>query len=200
MPLTVGLRSNPHSCPKIFGDPYKIVSLTLCLLLLFVATAAASLLLQSKISEHSQEWWMAKRRDCRVTSASAPGQISKTYRCGSTSLATTGSRSAASHRRAPTRVRLRCLDGRITGRPDQQAPLGLWNALPGIEQRKKIGDRDMLIDRIWGLTAQRWTESRAPRVGSGTERSGSFRERSRRSSGLPSPEPRRSAVASTALP
>lgn len=74
----------------------KIVSLTLCLLLLFVATAAASLLLQSKISEHSQEWWMAKRRDCRVTSASAPGQISKTHRCGSTSLATTGSRSAAS--------------------------------------------------------------------------------------------------------
>jgi hypothetical protein len=25
--------------------------------------------------------------------------------------------------------------------------LALWNALPGVEQRKKVGDRDALIDR-----------------------------------------------------
>src|SRR5205823_8209166 len=27
--------------------------------------------------------------------------------------------------------------------------LALWNALPGIEKRKKIGDRAALIDRLW---------------------------------------------------
>jgi hypothetical protein len=34
----------------------KIVALTLCLLLLFAMTAAASVLLQSKISEQSPAW------------------------------------------------------------------------------------------------------------------------------------------------
>jgi uncharacterized protein DUF3489 len=35
------------------------------------------------------------------------------------------------------------------------APLGgkrllaLWNALPGVEKRKKVGDRDALIDQLW---------------------------------------------------
>src|SRR5256714_1197393 len=35
------------------------------------------------------------------------------------------------------------------------APLGgkrllaLWNALPGVERRKKVGDRDVLIDQLW---------------------------------------------------
>jgi hypothetical protein len=27
--------------------------------------------------------------------------------------------------------------------------LALWNALPGVEKRKKVGDRDALIDRLW---------------------------------------------------
>jgi hypothetical protein len=27
--------------------------------------------------------------------------------------------------------------------------LALWNALPGVEKRKKIGDRDALIDQLW---------------------------------------------------
>jgi len=28
-------------------------------------------------------------------------------------------------------------------------PLALWNALPGVEKRKKVGDRDALIDQLW---------------------------------------------------
>ena len=27
--------------------------------------------------------------------------------------------------------------------------LALWNALPGIEKRKRVGDRDALIDQLW---------------------------------------------------
>ena len=27
--------------------------------------------------------------------------------------------------------------------------LMLWNALPGVEKRKKVGDRDALIDQLW---------------------------------------------------
>ena len=27
--------------------------------------------------------------------------------------------------------------------------LALWNALPGVEKRKKVGDRGALIDRLW---------------------------------------------------
>jgi hypothetical protein len=27
--------------------------------------------------------------------------------------------------------------------------LVLWNALPGVEKRRKIGDRDALIDELW---------------------------------------------------
>jgi hypothetical protein len=27
--------------------------------------------------------------------------------------------------------------------------LPLWNALPGVEKRKKVGDRDALIDQLW---------------------------------------------------
>jgi hypothetical protein len=26
--------------------------------------------------------------------------------------------------------------------------LALWNALPGVEKRKKVGDRDVLIDQL----------------------------------------------------
>ena len=27
--------------------------------------------------------------------------------------------------------------------------LALWNAVPGVEKRKKVGDRDALIDQLW---------------------------------------------------
>ena len=27
--------------------------------------------------------------------------------------------------------------------------LALWNALPGVEKRKKVGDRDALVDQLW---------------------------------------------------
>src|ERR1700759_3455281 len=27
--------------------------------------------------------------------------------------------------------------------------VALWNALPGVEKRKKVGDRDALIDQLW---------------------------------------------------
>jgi uncharacterized protein DUF3489 len=27
--------------------------------------------------------------------------------------------------------------------------LAMWNALPGVEKRKKLGDRDALIDQLW---------------------------------------------------
>jgi hypothetical protein len=30
--------------------------------------------------------------------------------------------------------------------------LALWNALPGVEKRKKVGDRDALIDQLWSAT------------------------------------------------
>src|ERR1700726_1666968 len=49
-------------------------------------------------------------------------------------------------------------DGEIAVASNEElraAPLGakrllaLWNALPGIEKRKKVGDRDALIDQLW---------------------------------------------------
>jgi hypothetical protein len=27
--------------------------------------------------------------------------------------------------------------------------LSLWNALPGVEKRRKVGDREALIDQLW---------------------------------------------------
>jgi hypothetical protein len=27
--------------------------------------------------------------------------------------------------------------------------LALWNALPGVEKRRKVGERDALIDQLW---------------------------------------------------
>ena len=27
--------------------------------------------------------------------------------------------------------------------------MALWNALPGVEKRRKVGDRDALIDQLW---------------------------------------------------
>ena len=83
--------------------------------------------------------------------------------------------------------------------------LALWNALPGVEKRKKVGDRDALVDQLWSAIEvlpdperqsdtkrpskqdaviamlQRpegaWsTKSRALWVGSGTRCAVSFRE------------------------
>jgi hypothetical protein len=31
--------------------------------------------------------------------------------------------------------------------------LALWNALPGVEKRRKVGDRDALIDQLWSSRA-----------------------------------------------
>ena len=63
----------------------------------------------------------------------------------------TGSRCAASRRR-------RVNEGEIAVASKEElhaAPLSgkrllaLWNALPGVEKRKKVGDRDALIDQLW---------------------------------------------------
>ena len=32
--------------------------------------------------------------------------------------------------------------------------LALWNALPGVEKRKKVGDRDALIDQLWSAVGE----------------------------------------------
>ena len=32
--------------------------------------------------------------------------------------------------------------------------LALWNALPGIDKRRKVGDRDVLIDQLWPAIEQ----------------------------------------------
>ena len=32
--------------------------------------------------------------------------------------------------------------------------LALWNALPGIDKRRKVGDRDALIDQLWPAIEQ----------------------------------------------
>jgi hypothetical protein len=31
--------------------------------------------------------------------------------------------------------------------------LALWNALPGVEKRRKVGDRDALVDELWSAIA-----------------------------------------------
>ena len=57
-------------------------------------------------------------------------------------------------REAPTAVN----EGEIAVASNEElhaAPLGgkpllaLWNALPSVEKRKKVGDRDALIDQLW---------------------------------------------------
>jgi hypothetical protein len=46
------------------------------------------------------------------------------------------------HRNGPRHRRLR---SRLNGKQ----LLVLWNALPGVEKRRKVGDRDELIDQLW---------------------------------------------------
>jgi hypothetical protein len=36
-----------------------------------------------------------------------------------------------------------------TARLSGKRLLALWNALPGVEKRKKVGDREALIDQLW---------------------------------------------------
>jgi hypothetical protein len=40
--------------------------------------------------------------------------------------------------------------------------LGLWNALPGVEKRKKVGDRAALIDQLWSAIALTAVSRRVP--------------------------------------
>ena len=39
--------------------------------------------------------------------------------------------------------------GVARGPTQRQRLLALWNALPGVEKRRKLGDRDALIDQLW---------------------------------------------------
>ena len=81
----------------------------------------------------------------------AAGSIRSTHSCASISSATTESRCAA---RAPATLN----DGEIAVASNEELHavplsakrlLALWNALPGVEKRKKVGDRDALIDQLW---------------------------------------------------
>src|ERR1700730_8410357 len=65
------------------------------------------------------------------------------------------------YRTAPATVN----DGEIAVASNEElhaAPLGakrllaLWNALPGVERRKKVGDRDALIDQLRSAIEQAW--------------------------------------------
>ena len=40
--------------------------------------------------------------------------------------------------------------------------LALWNALPGVEKRKKVGDRDALLDQLWSAIEALPDPSRNP--------------------------------------
>ena len=39
--------------------------------------------------------------------------------------------------------------------------LALWNALPRVEKRKKVGDRDALIDQLWCGRRSRLCQTRS---------------------------------------
>jgi hypothetical protein len=45
--------------------------------------------------------------------------------------------------------------------------LALWNALPGVEKRKKVGDRNALIDQLSAITGTGSDRRRADTVGFG---------------------------------
>ena len=70
-------------------------------------------------------------------------------------------------REAPTAVN----DGEIAVASNEElhaAPLSgkrllaLWNALPGVEKRKKVGDRNALLDQLWSAIERCRTRSRNP--------------------------------------
>src|SRR5258705_8931576 len=43
--------------------------------------------------------------------------------------------------------------------------LALWNALPGVEKRKKVGDRDALIDQLWAAIDRKSTRLNSSHLG-----------------------------------
>ena len=40
--------------------------------------------------------------------------------------------------------------------------LALWNALPGVEKRRKVGDREALIDELWAASRRCRSRGRNP--------------------------------------
>jgi hypothetical protein len=80
-----------------------------------------------------------------------PGATRRTHPCASTSIGNDG---ITLCREAPASV----TDGEIAVASQEElhaAPLSgkrllaLWNALPDVEKRKKVGDRGALIDQLW---------------------------------------------------
>src|SRR6202035_3373649 len=81
----------------------------------------------------------------------AAGSIRSTHSCASTSSGTTESRCAARRRRQSmtARLPLHRTDELHAAPLSAKRLLALWNALPGVEKRKKVGDRDALLDQLW---------------------------------------------------
>jgi hypothetical protein len=48
-----------------------------------------------------------------------------------------------------TEIAVASLDELRAARLSGKRLLALWNALPGVERRRRIGDRNGLIDRLW---------------------------------------------------
>src|ERR1700730_17093338 len=97
------------------------------------------------------DWlWSAKRASVGH-GGTAAGSNRDTHSCASISSAATGSRCAARRRRHSMTARLPSPRMRSCSLPPLSAKrlLALWNALPGVEKRKKVGDRDALIDQLW---------------------------------------------------
>src|ERR1700719_3742267 len=81
----------------------------------------------------------------------AAESIRSTHSCASISLAVTGSRCAARCRRQSMTAKLPLHRMRSCARP-RSAPSGCWRCgtlCPDVEKRKKVGDRDALIDQLW---------------------------------------------------
>jgi hypothetical protein len=85
-----------------------------------------------------------------VTGGTAAGSIRRTHPCASISSATTESRCVARRRLHSMTARLPLPRTRNCTAPlSGKRLLALWNALPGVERRGKIGDRKALIDQLW---------------------------------------------------
>src|SRR4029077_7608606 len=101
----------------------------------------------------SKKDWLcpAKRASVWVTGGTATGLIRSTDPCAVTLSAMTGSGCAARHRRRSVRARLRSLLSRSCTllRSAASSCWPLWNALPGVAKRRRVGDRDALIDQLW---------------------------------------------------
>ena len=73
------------------------------------------------------------------------------HQCASTSLAMTESPFAASHRPQSSEgeIVVASSDELHAARLSGKRLLALWNALPGVERRRKVGDRDALVEQLW---------------------------------------------------